>query len=125
MAVPQFYLPYAPSTEERIIKEVTDTNNILTFPTAKTAAAAKDPNDPNWLYPLPKGTKFLVQNKLQSNDFSLGEFRILNKKTDVPAVLLYSDLNQEVQSWVDSRRFCRMWNLFTIVSMGEEEEQEE
>jgi hypothetical protein len=113
--------------EEEKDFELTE-DNVLPFTPkseklAVLAPATKDPNDPNWLYGLPKGTQFLVQSKHQTNDFALGEFTIINKREDIPAVLLHSDLNNEIMTWVDSRRFCRVWGLFTILQMGDQIEE--
>jgi hypothetical protein len=101
-----------------------DDDNVIIFPKPdREALGPKDPNDPNWLMGLPKETKFLVQNKMQTNDFALGEFEILAKRKDSRAVLLHSDINQEITTWVDSLRFCRIWALYSILQMGEQEEE--
>ena len=81
----------------------------------------KEPTDPgNWLSELEEGTVFLIRDK-HTADFNLGLFHLI-KKTD-KSVLLFTNVNTEIYTYVDPRRFCNKYVLHEILGKIEKEKE--
>lgn len=75
-----------------------------------------DPNNPDWLSKLDKGTVFLVQDKLNPNDFNLGLIRLLNK-TDKSATLAIKQGEAIIEAFVNPLRFCKKYSLYEVLGV--------
>ena len=99
-----------------------------------------DWKNPDWLYDLPVGSAFLVQDKQTTGTredryFSLQQLIIAHRSPNKKGVLLLDNLNgQNKVFYVESMRFCSRWDCIDILhfgdgkdlfKMGVEEEQTE
>lgn len=97
--------------------------NVVPF---KLITGGKPPRDPDdWLSELAEGTVFLVQHKNNVNEFSLGQFILVNKFEK--SILILTTTNQQMYSYVNPLRFCRSFTLWEIIGKVDAEtpEQEE
>jgi len=98
-------------------------------PQLKVIAGGKDGGfdwkNPNWLYDLPVGSAFIVQDKQASNSrddryFSLQQLIIAHRSPNKRGVLLLDNLNgQSKVFYVDSMRFCSRWDCVDILHFGD------
>ena len=84
----------------------------------------KGPSDPNdWLKDLELGSIFLIQNKYDTNDFNLGQCKLVSRtdKSTVLAFLLPSSPEPLVGP-IDPYRFCKKYRLFETLGIVREPE---
>jgi hypothetical protein len=90
----------------------------------RTVTGGKEPpQDGNWLSQLEKGSIFLAEPKRNPQDFTLGEF-ILMDKTE-RSVLVASPTTPGQRLWWNPVRFCGQYALREVLGVLGESSQEE
>lgn len=80
-------------------------------------------DDPNWLLKMEVGTIFLIKDKGNVKEFNLGQFQLIEKFEK--SVLLVSSLNGVIKTFVDPVWFCSKYQLWEILALATQQEQEE
>lgn len=96
-------------------------NNVVEL---KLITGGKDsgPKDPtgNFMADMEIGTIFLVKDKTNAKDFSLGQFQLVDK-TD-KSCLIAQTLNGKMLAFVDPVWFCSKYQLWEVLAIIKEEE---
>lgn len=111
-----------PMQEEQ---EEGENNNVTEF---KLLQGGKEPpsTSSNWLSDLEVGSVFLVQDKQQTNNFALGQFRLVEKTEK--SCFLATVMDDKVQTVpVNPVRFCNRyswWETLGVIKTSEEIREE-
>jgi len=111
------------SEVEEIIEEARERPQLKVLTGGRDGGS--DFKNPNWLYDLPVGSAFIVQDK-QANTiredryFGLQQLILAHRSPNKRGVLLLDNLNgQNKVFYVESMRFCSRWECIDILHFGD------
>lgn len=96
-------------------QEEGENNNVTEF---KLLQGGKEPpsTDANWLSELEVGTVFLVQDKNKPTDFTLGQFRLMEKTEK--SCFIATMIEDKIQTFpVNPVRFCNRYSRWEVLAV--------